>query len=110
MAFLVVPVAGGAIGGLAGVSLAWSYTKAANTTAEQLYGTVSLHTYSLNSKKPIPTGTCRFARSLPLASLQALVRPSSEKQCYWHWDSGSPFTWHSSIRVVITTCDCIDNY
>lgn len=38
MAFLVVPVAGGAIGGLAGVSLAWSYTKAANTTAAQLYG------------------------------------------------------------------------
>lgn len=38
MAFLVVPVVGGAIGGLAGVGLAWSYTKAANTTAEQLYG------------------------------------------------------------------------
>lgn len=39
MAFLVVPVVGGAVGGLAGVSLAWSYTKAANTTAEYLYGT-----------------------------------------------------------------------
>ncbi|KAL3139974.1 hypothetical protein ABBQ38_004261 [Trebouxia sp. C0009 RCD-2024] len=38
MAFLVVPVVGGAVGGLAGVSLAWSYTKAANTTAENLYG------------------------------------------------------------------------
>ena len=82
MAFLVVPVAGGAIGGLAGVSLAWSYTKAANTTAEQLYGAVSLHAYSLHSKRPIPSDTCRFTRSLPLASLQALVRPSSEKQCY----------------------------
>ena len=41
MAFLVVPVVGGAVGGLAGVSLAWSYTKAANTTAEYLYGTDS---------------------------------------------------------------------
>ncbi|DBB06476.1 hypothetical protein WJX77_006162 [Trebouxia sp. C0004] len=38
MAFLVVPVAGGAIGGLAGVGLSWSYTKAANATAKQLYG------------------------------------------------------------------------
>lgn len=38
MAFLVVPVAGGAIGGLAGVSLSWSYTKAANATALRLYG------------------------------------------------------------------------
>lgn len=40
MAFLVVPVAGGAIGGLAGVGLSWSYTKAANATAKQLYGRV----------------------------------------------------------------------
>jgi hypothetical protein len=40
MAFLVVPVAGGAIGGLAGVGLSWSYTKAANATAKQLYGMV----------------------------------------------------------------------
>ncbi len=40
MAFLVVPVAGGAIGGLAGVGLSWSYTKAANATATQLYGMV----------------------------------------------------------------------
>ena len=38
MAFLVVPVVGGGVGGLAGVALAWSYTKAANVTAEQLYG------------------------------------------------------------------------
>ena len=50
MAFLVVPVAGGAIGGLVGVGLAWSYTKAANTTAEQLYGAISQHAYSLNLK------------------------------------------------------------
>ena len=41
MAFLVVPVAGGAIGGLAGVGLSWSYTKAANATAKQLYGMVT---------------------------------------------------------------------
>ncbi len=40
MAFLVVPVAGGAIGGLAGVGLSWSNTKAANATATQLYGMV----------------------------------------------------------------------
>ena len=59
MAFLVVPVAGGAIGGLAGMSLAWSYTKAANTTAEQLYGEVSPRT-STEVKRPIPIGTCRF--------------------------------------------------
>ena len=108
MAFLVVPVAGGAIGGLAGVSLAWSYTKAANTTAEQLYGAVSPDAISLNLKRLIHTGTCRFTRSLPLASLQALVRPSSKKQCYWDWDSGSSFTGHRSIWVVITNCDCTD--
>ncbi len=43
MAFLVVPVAGGAIGGLAGVALSWSYTKAANLTAEQLYGALNFN-------------------------------------------------------------------
>ena len=53
MAFLVVPIAGGAIGGLAGVSLAWSYTKAANTTAEQLYGEVGPHVCSPRSKAHI---------------------------------------------------------
>ena len=38
MAFLVVPVAGGVIGGLAGTGLAWSYITAANFTAERAYG------------------------------------------------------------------------
>lgn len=53
MAFLVVPVAGGAIGGLAGVSLAWSYTKAANATAAQLYGGVTLHRCSGFKGRPV---------------------------------------------------------
>lgn len=38
MAFLVVPVAGGALGGLTGVALSWSYTRAANLSASKLYG------------------------------------------------------------------------
>ena len=49
MAFLVVPVVGGAIGGLAGVSLAWSYITAANATAQQLYGAASPHACSLTT-------------------------------------------------------------
>lgn len=44
MAFLVVPVAGGALGGLAGVALSWSYTQAANFSASKLYGKTSLAT------------------------------------------------------------------
>lgn len=39
MAFLVIPVAGGAIGGLTGVGLSWSYTQAANFSAAKVYGT-----------------------------------------------------------------------
>ena len=38
MAFLVVPVAGGALGGLTGVALSWSYTRAANFSASKVYG------------------------------------------------------------------------
>ena len=38
MAFLVVPVVGGALGGLTGVALSWSYTRAANFSASKVYG------------------------------------------------------------------------